>query len=268
MNHETERIAELFRDGKYDEIVALCPSEGPWDEPLPGVYCLASQYLNTMPLTREGLADTWQSIKTLLLQQQESSDNAAFLAFAQTAQELLTLCATSLYRACNDRLKLEYAMLQKDVSFEKKEYVIDRMRELLLGADVDFTAILEVLEDCAATIAQTEDLSGASEDFFLGYLRVLQNAAQIAEDNCLLERFPPVRLARRACSLPLRDNMAEALEKRNALLELTLQGDDALKDWAFFAPYAESAGISRETLEKAQRKRKRIERLKFWKKKK
>ena len=62
--------------------------------------------------------------------------------------------------------------------------------------------------------------------------------------------------------------MTEALEKRNALLELTLQGDDALKDWALFAPYAEKAGISRETLEKAQRKRKRIERLKFWKKKK
>lgn len=267
MNHETERIAELFRDGKYGEIVALCPSEGPWDEPLPGVYCLASQYLNTMPLTREGLAETWQSIKTLLLQQQESSDNAAFLAFARTAQELLTLCATSLYRACNDRLKLEYAMLQKDVSFEKKEYVIDRMRELLLGADVDFGAILRILDEYSAIIAQ-EELSGASEAFFLGYLRLLQNAAQIAEDNSLLEQFPPLRLARLSCRLPLREDMTEALEKRKELLELTLQGDEALKDWSFFAPYAESAGISRETLEKAQRKRKRIERLKFWKKKK
>ena len=267
MNHETERIAELFRDGKYDEIVALCPSEGTWDEPLPGVYCLASQYLNTMPLTREGLAETWQSIKTLLLQQQANGDNAAFLAFVQTAQELLTLCATSLYRACNDRLKLEYAMLQKDVSFEKKEYVIDRMRELLLGADVDFGAILRILDEYSAIIAQ-EELSGASEAFFLGYLRLLQNAAQIAEDNSLLEQFPPLRLARLSCRLPLREDMTEALEKRKELLELTLQGDEALKDWSFFAPYAESAGISRETLEKAQRKRKRIERLKFWKKKK
>lgn len=268
MNHETERIAELFQDGKYGEIAALGPSEGPWDEPIAGVYCLAAHYLSKMPLTREGLADTWQSIKTLLLQQQAQGDGKAPLPLVQTSQELLTLCATSLYRACNDRLKLEYAMLQKDVSFEKKEYVIDRMRELLLGADIDFTAIVEVLEDCAATVAQTTELCGASEEFFLGYLRVLQNAAQIAEDNSLLERFPPVRLARRACGLPLREDMTEALEKRNALLALTLQGDDALKDWAYFATYAEKAGISREALEKAQRKRKRVERLKFWKKKK
>lgn len=267
MNHETERIAALFHDGKYDEIAALGPSEGPWDEPIAGVYCLAAHYLNKMPLTREGLADTWQSIKTLLLQQAQG-DGEAPLPLVQTSQELLTLCATALYRACNDRLKLEYAMLQKDVSFEKKEYVIDRMRELLLGADIDFTAIVEVLEDCAATVAQTTELCGASEEFFLGYLRVLQNAAQIAEDNSLLERFPPVRLARRACGLPLREDMTEALEKRNALLALTLQGDDALKDWAYFATYAEKAGISREALEKAQRKRKRVERLKFWKKKK
>lgn len=267
MNHETERIAALFHDGKYDEIAALGPSEGPWDEPISGVYCLAAHYLNKMPLTREGLADTWQSIKTLLLQQVQG-DGEAPLPLVQTSQELLTLCATSLYRACNDRLKLEYAMLQKDVSFEKKEYVIDRMRELLLGADINFTAIVEVLEDCAATVTQTTELCGASEEFFLGYLRVLQNAAQIAEDNSLLERFPPVRLARRACGLPLREDMTEALEKRNALLALTLQGDDALKDWAYFAPYAEKAGISREALEKAQRKRKRVERLKFWKKKK
>ncbi len=266
MNHETERIAELFQDGKYGEITALCSSDEPWEEPLPTVYCLASQYLGKMPLTREGLADTWQSIKTLL--RQENGDNVPSPALAQTAQELLTLCATSLYRACNDRLKLEYAMLQKDVSFEKKEYVIDRMRELLLGADIDFTAIVEVLEDCAATVTQTTEFCGASEEFFLGYLRVLQNAAQIAEDNSLLERFPPVRLARRACGLPLREDMTEALEKRNALLALTLQGDDALKDWAYFATYAEKAGISREALEKAQRKRKRVERLKFWKKKK
>lgn len=267
MNQETERIAELFRDGEYNEIIALFPAEEPWEEPLFGIYRIAAQYLGTMPATREGLEETWQSFKTLLLQQRASADDAAFLSFAQTVQELLTLCATTLYRTCNDRLKLEYALLQKDVSFEKKEYVIDRMRELLLGADVDFGAILQILDEYSAIIAQ-EELSGASEAFFLGYLRLLQNAAQIAEDNSLLEQFPPLRLARLSCRLPLREDMTEALEKRKELLELTLRGDEALKDWSFFAPYAESAGISRETLEKAQRKRKRIERLKFWKKKK
>ena len=141
------------------------------------------------------------------------------------------------------------------------------MQELLLQADVDFSAALGVLDDAAELVTRTDGLSAASEQFFLATLRMLQNAAQIAEDNGLLNCYPPHRLARLACSLPIDPRMAQALEKRKALLELTLRGDYVLEQWDFYAPYAEQAGISLEKLIKEQKKRRRAERLRFWKKK-
>ena len=262
MERGNSRIAALFDHGKYDEICKLCPEGDAWEDPCTAVYGTAARYLNTLPTTREGLTETWQRIKPLMQQRLA----AAPLALAATAQEAVAQCATAHYRACNDRLKLEYAVLQGQVSFEKKEYVIDRMRELLLGADVDFDAILQVLDEAGELSVQTEGLETAPEEFFLGTLRLLQNAAQIAEDNGLLTQYPHIRIARRACRLPIGAEMTEALTKRKELLELTLQGDEALEDWTYFGPFAEQAGITREMLLKAQKKRRRLERLKFWKK--
>lgn len=261
MERATDRIALLFDKGEYGEICKLCPQDSTEGDLISTLYALAARYLNTLPVTCEGLLETWQCIKSLM--QQESSEP---LSLAATVQEVVARCTTALYRTCNDRLKLEYAVLQGEVSFEKKEYVIDRMRELLLGADVDFGAILRVLDEAGAQLLRTEDIENAPEAFFLGTLRLLQNAAQISEDNCLLEQYPHIRIARRACRLPIRPEMADALAKRRELLKFTLQGDEVLDDWDFFAAYAQEAGISREALFKAQKKRRRIERLKFWKK--
>lgn len=262
MDEKDSRIAALFEEGKYDEICNLCPEDAPREDPRAVFYGLAAHFLSKLPTTREGLTETWQRIRPLMQQ----ALSGAPLSHMAAAQEVVIRCATAHYRACNDRLKLEYAVLQGDVCFEKKEYVIDRMRELLLGADIDFDTILEVLNEAGALAVQTEGLDHAPEEFFLGTLRLLQNAAQISEDNGLVSRYPHILIARRACLLPLRPEMTDALDKRRELLELTLHGDEALADWSFFAPYAEQAGISREVLVKAQKKRRRIERLKFWKK--
>ena len=121
-------------------------------------------------------------------------------------------------------------------------------------------------ERCAAVAQAMRALPDEDREIFYRFYDLSQTAAQIAEDNGLLAQYPHIRVARRACRLPIDAEMEDALTKRKELLELTLQGDEVLEDWAFFAPYAEQAGISRETLLKAQKKRRRIERLKFWKK--
>ncbi len=263
MDQAAAKIASLFNDGKFDEIAAQYQASAPTEETCAGLYVLAAQYLSALPLSREGLEKMWQQMKQLLQQ----AGPQISLALASAVQDTAARCTAAFYRACNDRLKLEYALLQKDVCFEKKEYVIRRMQELLLQADVDFSAALGVLDDAAELVTRTDGLSAASEQFFLATLRMLQNAAQIAEDNGLLDCYPPHRLARLACSLPIDPRMSQALEKRKALLELTLRGDYVLEQWDFYAPYAEQAGISLEKLIKEQKKRRRAERLRFWKKK-
>ena len=138
MDQAAAKIASLFDDGKFDEIAAQYQASAPTEETCAGLYVLAAQYLSALPLSREGLEKMWQQMKQLLQQ----AGPQISLALASAVQDTAARCTAAFYRACNDRLKLEYALLQKDVCFEKKEYVIRRMQELLLQADVDFSAAL------------------------------------------------------------------------------------------------------------------------------
>ena len=138
------------------------------------------------------------------------------------------------------------------------------------GHDKDERYDNVILHVCGTIDVEAKNSKG--EPLVQLQLDIPENISKHYQELLSIDQYPPCyqiipSLTRLACGLPLREDMTEALEKRNALLALTLQGDDALKDWAYFAPYAEKAGISREALEKAQRKRKRVERLKFWKKK-
>ena len=128
MDQAAAKIASLFNDGKFDEIAAQYQASAPTEETCAGLYVLAAQYLSALPLSREGLEKMWQQMKQLLQQ----AGPQISLALASAVQDTAARCTAAFYRACNDRLKLEYALLQKDVCFEKKEYVIRRMQELLL----------------------------------------------------------------------------------------------------------------------------------------
>ena len=268
MNNTPERIGkctlhdalELFDRKEYSAALSIFENLAEDKAPKAQLYGACCKFLAATPATAALLGQTWQTVLGLLEQTEETENR---FAFAEEARMALALCTTALYRACNDRQMLEYGMLQKDVSFEKKEYVLREFQRVLKAADEDYRAVLTVIYGYAAFAVA---LSGkAAEEFYLGLLQYMHSAVSLQAEIGLSEEFDPLLLAKYACGLPLDPEMEEAVEERNKLLADALTTPDALKDWETFAPFAQAAGVKREVLEKEERKRQRIEKLKFWK---
>lgn len=215
--------------------------------------CLTARALAHTPVKGEALRQTWGEIRELL-------ESCATWEIAEEARQAVSILANTVYRNCNDWQKMEYAALQKDVNFEKKEYVLQQFQRILLAADVEYRAVLEFLYGYAALARQM--LDGAPEDFVRGAVKNMLFAAELQYEIGLQEEFDPLILAGYVCEMDL-SALSDGEELRQELLKATLHGEHALARWEEFAPYAPPE--LRRELEKEVRKARFVEKLQFWK---
>ncbi len=209
------------------------------------------------------LAKLWGELRDMveegLAQEGKAFENAVVFKTA------LAICTAAVYRSCNDHQMLEYANLNKDVKLEKKEYVFDEIRRVLLEADEEYKVCLDVMKEFCAMASVLPGQEQAPEAFFLAVLSYLKAAADLQNESNLDKYFPQLDLTAMACSLKIGEGMEEAIAARKELVALTLVGQGALDRWEEFAPYAAEAGIQRAAIEKKVRRRENLEKLKFWK---
>ncbi|MCI8599371.1 MAG: hypothetical protein HFJ10_13195 [Lachnospiraceae bacterium] len=253
-----ESAIETFNNGEYadaaQDLKFLLEQEP--DNFRIRLYYLVSLGLSASPVKGEDLTKVWNQAESLLRQTEEYN-------LMEEARHLLSIYANAVYIRCNDWQKMEYALLQKDVSFEKKELVLKEFQRILLEADVEYRAVLNVLYGYAALCAERASKPGTPSAFLEGALKTMTEAAQLQGEIGLEEDFAPLNLALFACRLHLEENMAEAWEMRRNLLDLCLHGEKALSQWETFAPYAH-AGKQKE-LEAEVKKIRRREKFKVWK---
>jgi len=254
---EMNTILEQFKNGDYKgalKALEALEAEG-FENPRICIYALAAKGLSETPVKGEGLTRAWNGIKELLKDGREYS-------LLEETRQVMMLYANAVYCNCNDRQKMEYTVLQKDVSFENKERLLHDFQRILLEADTEYKAILQVVYEYAAMAAAKGNTSEASTEFLEGALKSMLMAAELQAEIGLEEIFDPMELARCACQLRLSDNMTEAWETRRELLSITLRGEKALGEWEIFAPYA--APGKKAELEREVKKLRRREKLRSW----
>ena len=256
-NSKFEAAMEKWKEGAYDcaarEFEDLL-SENP-DNPRIRLYCLVSRGLSADAVTGVALADTWEQSAELLKQNPDHE-------FWEEARQLFSVYANAVYIRCNDWQKLEYALLQKDVSFEKKELVLKEFQKILLKADVEYKAVLTVYYGYASLLSGHFTERDAPAAFVEGALKTMTDAAKLQGEIGLEEDYNPLDLAQYACRLPISQDMADAWDMRRLLLDLCLHGEQALNRWAEFAPYA-NPEKQKELTAEVNRLRRRAK-LKFW----
>ena len=222
----------------------------------------------------------WQELRPMLEQALASDDVKAVLTSVQEVRRVISICTASTYRTGNERQMIEYATLNQTVQIDKnapvfdevkqkldkKEYVFDEIQRILLEADVHYRAILRVMFDFARLVCQTPGQDQAEEEFFVNVFSYMTSAAELIEESALDKEFSVIQMAEYACRMTPGAAMEQALQERSKLLQIAMKGPEALQKWDFFAPYAEAAGIQRAVLEKKERRRKQLDKLKFWKK--
>lgn len=258
---------------KYEQAAALDPESIEIKLAIP-----ACRYLSGV---QEGqrLELFWQEVRPMLVQGLESEDPKAVLACVQETRRVVSICTAATYRSGNDRQMLEYAALNQSVQIDKqapildevkqkldkKEFVFDEIKRILLEADVHYRSILRIMFDFAQLIHQIPGQELAEEEFFLTIFSYMTSAAELIDESALDKEFSSLQMAEYACRMTPAAHMEQALEERNKLLKIALKGQEALDKWDFFAPYAAAAGVQRGALEKRERRRKQLEKLKFWK---
>lgn len=211
------------------------------------------------------LMPVWEQIRVLLENVIARGSAAEAFTAAEEVKKALSICTAAVYRSCNERQKAEYANLNKDVKLENKEYIFDEIRRVLLEADEEYKVCLKVMYDYARLVSALPGQEEAPESFFVAVLSYIQMAADLQQECNQEKLFSPLDLGRFACALKLGEEMNEALPIRNAILQTILQGEEALRHWDEFAPYAAKAGILREKVERKVKWRQFLEKLKFWK---
>lgn len=241
---------DLFREAVQMEPDALEPS----------VYALVCPFM-AGDRTAERLAPLWEQVKEKLAAALEAGDFAG----AVTVKKLMAICTAAVYRNCNDHQMVEYAMLNKDVKLEKKEFIFDEIRRVLLEADEEYKVCLLVMREYGQMACAASGQEQADEEFFLQTLNYIQAAVDLQNEAGLTKEFSALDLAEKACTLAIREDMDRALEARNRLLQTVLHGEAALERWETLGTYAEAAGVTRKSLEKEAKVAALKEKLKFWK---
>lgn len=244
----------------FDKAAELAP--GTLEAPMYAIICrfMAGQRFGAE------LAPVWENIRPLLEQAlADARSPAEAFAAAEQAKQGLAVCTAAVYRSCNDRQKAEYANLNKDVKLENKEYIFDEIRRVLLEADEEYKVCLKVMYEFSDLVSALPDQDQAPESFFLAVLSYLQTAVDLQNESNQEKLFPQLDLAAFGCRLGLRGDMAEAQTARNTLMKTVMAGQEALDRWEEFAPYAEAAGVSRQSIEKKVHRTQFLEKLKFWK---
>lgn len=253
-----EAAKEKWIEGSYDaaaqELHALL-ARYPEDTRI-RLHYLVCLGLSAVPVKGEALIDTWEQAAELLKQTPQQE-------FWEEARQLFSVYANAVYIHCNEWQKLEYALLQKDVNFEKKELVLKEFQKILLKADVEYKAILKVYYGYASLCAEYFTEPDIPASFLEGALKTMTDAAKLQGEIGLEEDYNPMDLALAACRLPLSQGMTEAWDMRRELLDLCLHGEEALARWEEFAPYANPSKQKELTAE--VNKLRRRARLKFWK---
>lgn len=253
-----ESAIETFKSGSYAaaaQELKLLLEQNP-DQTRIRLYYLISSGLSATPVKGEDLIKTWSEVSQLLTHSESYE-------FFEEARQLLSIYANAVYIRCNDWQKMEYTLLQKDVSFENKELLLKEFQRILLKADVEYKAVLQVLYEYSALCAEHCSRSDAPADFFNGVLKTMTEAARLQGEIGLEEDFDPMALAVYACRLNLKEEMSETWEQRRCLLDLCLHGEKALSRWEEFAPYAHAE--KQKDLEAEAKKIRRKEKLRFWK---
>ena len=211
---------------------------------------------------RADLAQVWEKIRPLLEHALKGEDPFAAVVEIKKA---VAICTASVYRSANNQQMVEYANLNKDVKLEKKDFVFDEIRRILLEADEEYKVCLDVMRAFCGMVYDLPHQENAPESFFVAVLSYLKAAADLQNESNLEKYFPQLDLTAMACGLQIREDMADAIAIRNELLTLTLVGEPALARWEEFAPYAQAAGVHRDAIEKKVRRKQTLEKLKFWK---
>ena len=241
--------------GLFLEAVALKP-----EATESSVYALVCPFMSG-DRTAERLAPLWEQMKEKLAAALEAGDFAA----AVTVKKLMANCTAAVYRNCNDHQMVEYAMLNKDVKLEKKEFIFDEIRRVLLEADEQYKICLLVMREFGQMACDAAGQEKAEDEFFLQTLNYIQAAVDLQNEAGLTKEFSALDLAQKACTLSIREDMDLALEARNKLLQTVLHGEPALERWETLGQYAEAAGVTRKSLEKEAKVAALKEKLKFWK---
>lgn len=214
----------------------------------------------------EELNPLWEKIRPMLDSALAAArtPEAAF-AVAEQVKQGLAICTTAVYRSCNDRQKLEYAELNKEVKLENKEFIFDEIRRILLEADEEYKVCLKVMYEFSEIASALPHQDQAPESFFLAVLSYVQAAVDLQNESNQEKLFPQLNLAAFACRLKLGEDMNEAKAARNELMKTVMVGQAALDRWEEFAPYAEAAGVTYKVIDKKVKRAQFLEKLKFWK---
>lgn len=229
------------------------------------MYAVICPFLAGQRLGAE-LDPLWEKLCPMLenaLASAQSPEEA--FAVAEQFKQALAICTTAVYRSCNDRQKLEYAELNKEVKLENKEFIFDEIRRILLEADEEYKVCLKIMYEFSDRASKLPHLEKAPESFFLAVLSYIQTAVDLQNESNQEKLFPQLDLAAFGCRLPLGDGMSEAQAVRNTLMQTVMVGQAALDRWDEFAPFAEAAGVSRKAIDKKVKRAAFLEKLKFWK---
>ena len=252
---QLEEAAKKFWDGDYEGTVALVTEKA--EEKTDGraeLYRRAGSALAGGPIQGEGLRRDWEALKPLL----EQGD----WALLDEARRVMSVYANAVYRACNTRQQLEYTRMNGEVSLETKEALLKEFQKILLEADEEYRAVLTVLHDWAGYAAGQKGEAG--EAYLEGALKSMKNCAELQAEIGLEKEYPLMNLARAACALELPEEKEELWKLRREVLNLTLQ-EEALDDWTSYEAYTDPE--KKKELEKRRTKRRRREKIQFWKKK-
>lgn len=255
-------IIELLEQGEYEKAepaISRSMEDNACSDKalLQQAVCAALQ----APASAEGLSTLWLEAQSVMKDIEAMPAPERFIEAAKLVR-LLALPRAALFRKCNDRQKLEYAYLEKDVCFEKKEYVIAEFQRILLEAEQEYSVVLRLYYGLSEFLVGLTPLDEAGPDFLRLCMKELSTAYEVQECTGRLEEFPHIRLARAACALP-GDCPEDVAEQRKQLLSKTLYGKEALEAWDEFKAYAEPSLYKK--LVKQARKKDFLDKLQFWK---
>ena len=141
---ETERTAtlesalEAFENCRYAEAAeqfsALTDSDAA------GIYALAAGAL-AGSADAAALTESWEKAVSLV----RRAGDDRFCSLAETLYRAFSVLTANVYQKCNRKQQMAFAVLNKDVSFEKKEYVLTEMRRVLLESHKESHAIFRVM---------------------------------------------------------------------------------------------------------------------------
>ena len=211
-------------------------------------YVWATTQLQHSPSGEELLA-CWDQVKEHFL---TVPDSEAQL-YALCAQDAIRLLAFKVYRDCNENQLKQYTLLNKDVSFEKKEQVLSSLQKILLEADRQYSAIFHVLFSLPQVILERIGNRDIEPTLLRALFENANTAAELCQEVSLPADLDLLELAAQLCALPLPDD-SELTELRNSIVRLALSDPAALERWDFWAEFAQAAGVDRSALEKKGKK--------------